>query len=107
MVRTMRIRPIDFSQNLLFTVFKNPIARVLDEARVVGSMEQTVSTLSEATKLDYDTVQSALHHLTKLGLVQPTRMVGNAQAYKFTLENGLQSLPDWTGRLQLGKRRQR
>jgi len=79
----------------------------LDEARVVGSVEQTVSTLSEATKLDYETVQSALGHLTKLGLVQPTRMVGNAQAYKFTLENGLQSLPDWTGRLQLGKRRQR
>jgi Fe2+ or Zn2+ uptake regulation protein len=103
----MRIRPIDFSQNLLLTVFKNPIARVLDEARVVGSVEQTVSTLSEATKLDYDTIQSALQHLTKLGLVQPTRMVGNAQAYKFTLENGLQSLPDWTGRLQLGKRRQR
>jgi predicted transcriptional regulator len=70
-------------------------------------MEQTVSMLSEATKLDYNTVQSALQHLAKLGLVQHTRMVGNAQAYKFNVENELLSLPDWTGRLQLGRRRQR
>jgi hypothetical protein len=107
MVRTMRIRPIDFSRSPLFTVFKNPVARVLDEARRMGNMEQTVSMLSEATKLDNETVQSAIQHLTKLGIVQPTRMVGNAQAYKFNLGNELQSLPDWTGRLQLGKRRQR
>jgi predicted transcriptional regulator len=70
-------------------------------------MEQTVSMLSEATKLDYNTVQSALQHLAKLGLVQPTRMVGNVQVYKFNVENELLSLPDWTGRLQLGRRRQR
>ncbi|HLC11489.1 MAG TPA: hypothetical protein VJL56_06565 [Candidatus Bathyarchaeia archaeon] len=93
-MRTMRITPIDFSQNLLFTAFKNPIARVLDQARIVGSMEQTVSMLSEATKLDIDTVQSALQHLTRLGLVQPTRKVGNAQAYKFNLENKLHSRLD-------------
>ncbi len=103
----MRIRPIDFSQSPLFTVFKNPVARVLDQARIMGNMEHTVSMLSEATKLDYETVQSAIEHLTKLGLVQPTRMVGNAQAYKFNVENELASLPDWTGRLQLGKRRLR
>jgi len=90
----MRITPIDFSQNLLFTAFKNPIARVLDQARIVGSMEQTVSMLSEATKIDIDTVQSALQHLTRLGLVQPTRKVGNAQAYKFNLENKLHSRLD-------------
>jgi len=90
----MRITPIDFSQNLLFTAFKNPIARVLDQARIVGSMEQTVSMLSEATKLDIDTVQSALQHLTRLGVVQPTRKVGNAQAYKFNLENKLHSRLD-------------
>jgi len=57
-------------------------------------MEQTVSMLSEATKLDIDTVQSALQHLTRLGLVQPTRKVGNAQAYKFNLENKLHSRLD-------------
>ena len=92
--RAMRITPIDFSQNLLFTVFKSPIVRVLDQARIVGNMEQTVSMLSEATKLDYNTVQSALQHLTKLGLVQPTQKVGNAQAYKFNLENKLYSRLD-------------
>ena len=70
-------------------------------------MEQTVTMLSETTKLDYETVQSALQHLTKLGLVHPTRMVGNMQAYRFNVENALRALPDWTGRLQLGERRQR
>jgi DNA-binding transcriptional ArsR family regulator len=103
----MRIRPIDFSQGLLYSVFKNPVARVLDEARIVGSMEQTVSMLSESTKLDYETVRSALEHLTRLGLVEPTRRVGNAQAYKFNVENELHSLLDWTVQLQHGKRRQR
>jgi hypothetical protein len=103
----MRIRPIDFSQGLLYSVFKNPVARVLDEARIVGSMEQTVSMLSESTKLDYETVQSAVQHLAKLGLVEPTRMVGNAQAYKFNVENGLHSTVEWTGQLQHSERRQR
>ena len=94
MVRTMRITPIDFSQIPLYSVFKNPIALVLGEAKRVGTVEQTVSMLSAATKLDYNTVESALHHLTKLGLVQPTRKVGNAQAYKFNLENKLYSRLD-------------
>ncbi len=103
----MRIRPIDFSQNTLYTVFKNPIALVLEQGRIAGNMEQTVSTLSEATKLDYETVQSALEHLTRLGLVQPTRKVGNAQSYKFNLENGLHSLLGLTGHVQYARRRQR
>jgi|SRR5216683_3832768 len=103
----MRIRPIDFSQGLLYSVFTNPVARVLDEARIVGNMEQTVSMLSESTKLDYETVRSALEHLAKLGLVEPTRRVGDAQAYKFNVENELHALLDWSGQLQHGKRRQR
>jgi len=106
-VRTMRIRPIDFSQGLLYGVFKNPVALVLDEARIVGNMEQTVSMLSESTKLDYETVQSAVEHLAKLGVVEPTRMVGNAQAYKFKFESRLYSALDWTGRAQHVTRRQR
>src|SRR5712691_1067483 len=105
MVSTMRITPIDFSQNLLFSALRNPIARVLEEARIGGNVEQTVSMLSEATKLDYETVEYALKQLTKLGLAQPTRKVGNAQAYKFNLENGLHSLLGRTGQLQLGKRK--
>jgi len=105
MVRTMRITPIDFSQNLLLGAFKNPIVRVLEEAKMGGNMEQTVSMLSEATKLDYPTVESALQDLTKLGLAHPTRKIGNAQAYKFNLENGLRSLLGRTDQLQLGKRK--
>ena len=103
----MRITPIDFSQNLLLGAFKNPIARVLEEARIGRNMELTVSMLSEATKLDYPTVESALQHLTRLGLAQPTRKVGNAQAYKFNLDNRLQLPVGMTGQLQHGKRIQR
>jgi hypothetical protein len=89
MVRTMRITPIDFSQNAMFAALKYPTRRILDQARIAGSMEQTVPMLSEATKLDIETVQSAILQLTRLGIAQPTRKIGNAQAYKFNLENKL------------------
>jgi len=85
----MRFTPIDFSQNTLLAALNNPTRRVLDQARMVGSMEQTVPMLSEATKLDIGTVQSAILQLTRLGIAQPTRKIGNAQAYKFHLENKL------------------
>src|SRR5467141_3089705 len=96
--------PIDFSQNLLFAVARNPIARVLDQARIAGNVEQTVSMLSEATKLDLETVESALQQLTRLGIAQPTRKVGNMQAYQFNLDNRLQLPVGLIGQLQLGKR---
>ena len=105
-MRTLRITPIDFSQNLLFAVAKSPIARVLDQARIAGNVEQTVSTLSKATKLDLETVQSSLQQLTRLGIAQPTRKVGNLQAYKFNLDNRLQLPLGVTGQLQYGKRMQ-
>ena len=85
----MRITPIDFSQNTLLTALKNPTRRILDQARIAGSMELTVPSLAEATKLDIQTVQSAILQLTRLGIAQPTRKIGNAQAYKFNLENKL------------------
>jgi hypothetical protein len=99
----LRITPIDFSQNLLFAVAKNPIARVLDEARTAGNMEQTVSMLCEATKLDFETVESALEQMTRLGLAHPTGKIGNMQAYTFNLEKGYQSLVGLTGHVQRGK----
>lgn len=105
MVSIMRITPIDFSQNLLFAVAKNPIARVLEHARMAGNVEQTVSMLSEATKLDLETVEPALQQLTRLGVAQPTRKIGTMQAYKFNLESELHSPLDLTSQLQLGKRR--
>ena len=52
-------------------------------------MELTVPALAEATKLDIQSVQSAILQLTRLGIAQPTRKIGNAQAYKFNLENKL------------------
>src|SRR5260370_17790170 len=100
MVRTLRITPIDFSQNLFFAAVKSPMARVLDQARIAGGVEQTVFSLSEATKLDVETVESALQHLTRLGLAQPSRKIGNAQAYKFNLDNNFHSRPGLTTRLQ-------
>src|SRR2546427_13068386 len=100
----MRITPIDFSQNLLLGAFKNPIVRVLEEARMGGNMEQTVSMLSEGTKLDYPTVESALQDQTKLALAHPTRKIGNEQAYKFNLEKGGRPLIGQTDQLQNGKR---
>jgi predicted transcriptional regulator len=101
----LRITPIDFSQNLLFAVAKNPMARVLDHAKIAGNVEQTVSMISEATKLDLETVESALQQLTRLGLAQPTKKIGNMQAYKFNLENKFHSRLGLTSQLQTSSRR--
>jgi len=102
-VRTLKITPIDFSQNLLFAVAKSPMARVLDQARAAGNVEQTVSMLSQATKLDFETIESAVEQMTRLGLAHPTRKIDNMQAYKFNLEKGHQSLVGLTGQVQQGK----
>ncbi|OLE87675.1 MAG: hypothetical protein AUF79_14145 [Crenarchaeota archaeon 13_1_20CM_2_51_8] len=103
----MRITPINFSQNLLFAVTKSPIAQVLDQARTVGNVEQTVSMLCQATKLDFETVECAIKQMTRLELAYPTGKIGNMQAYKFNLEKGHQSLVGLTGQLQQGKQFQR
>ncbi len=89
------------------SLFGGPVARVLDEARIVGNMEQTVSMLSKSTKLDYKTVQTALDRLTQHGMVQKSRRVGNAQTYRFNVENDLQSLLSWAAAYQHGKRNRR
>jgi len=101
----LRKAGIDILSGPLYTVFGNPVARILDQARIVGNMEQTVSMLSEATKLDYKTVQTALGRLSELGLARKSRKIGNAQAYRFNVENELHSLLDWAVQFQHGKRR--
>ena len=106
-VRTLRITPIDFSQNVLFAALKNPMSRVLDQARMAGNVEQTVSMLSEATKLDLETVESAVQQLTRVGLAQPTGKVGNMQAYTFNLDNQLRLPVGATRQLQDAERIQR
>jgi len=91
----------------LSSIFVSPaVARVLDETRIVGNMEQTVSMISNSTKLDYKTVKSVLEHLIGFGLVRKTRKIGNAQAYRFNVENELHDLLDWAAELQHGKHRQ-
>ena len=73
-------------------VFGGPVARVIDEANVVGNMEQTVSMLATSTNLDYKTVKSVLEHLISIGYVKRTRKVGNAQTYRFLVENDMHVL---------------
>ena len=89
------------------SVFGGTVARVLDEARIVGNMEQTVSMLSESTKLDYKTVQTALDRLAKYGMVKKSRRVGNAQTYRFNVENDLHPLLNWAAEFQHSKRNRR
>jgi DNA-binding IclR family transcriptional regulator len=89
------------------SIFRSPTARVLDEARIVGNMEQTVSMLSQATGLDYKTVKNSLQHLIKVGYVRKARKIGNAQAYRFNVENELHDLLEWATQTQHGRPKQR
>jgi hypothetical protein len=74
------------------SIFGGPVARLLDQALIVGNMEQTTSILAESTNLSYKTTKTALQQLEKIGFVAPTRKIGNAQAYKFQVENHLSGL---------------
>ena len=66
-------------------IFNCSIAKVLDQASIVGNMEQTIATLSDITGLSYKTVQTALDKLEERGFVVKTRKIGNAQAYMFNM----------------------
>jgi|WetSurMetagenome_2_1015567.scaffolds.fasta_scaffold947321_1 hypothetical protein len=74
------------------SIFGGPIARLFDQALIVGNAEQTISILSESTNLSYKTIKEALHKMVEMGFVIPTRKIGNAQAYKFHVENHMSSL---------------
>jgi hypothetical protein len=74
------------------SIFGGPIARLFDQAYIVGNSEQTISMLSESTNLSYKTTKDALMKLVNMGFVIPTRRIGNAQAYKFHVENHMSSL---------------
>jgi DNA-binding MarR family transcriptional regulator len=95
---------LDSFEGPFSSIFRSPTARVLDEARIVGNMEQTVSMLSESTSLDYKTVKNVLQHLIKVGYVRKGRRIGNAQSYRFNVENELHDLLDWATTMQHGKR---
>ena len=55
-------------------------------------MEQTVSILAESTNQSYKTTKAALEKLEKMGFVAKTRKIGNAQAYRFLVENHLNGI---------------
>ncbi len=74
------------------SIFGGPTARLLDQALIVGNMEQTITILAESTNLSYKTTKTALEKLEKMGFVAKTRKIGNAQAYRFLVENHLNGL---------------
>lgn len=88
-------------------IFGNTVAKVLDQALIVGDMEQTLGMLSESTDLSYKTVQRAVEHLEALGLMRQTRRIGNARAYSFAVErlqDLLRSGQDFAFRLERAER---
>jgi hypothetical protein len=74
------------------SIFGGPEARLFDQALIVGKMEQTISILAESTNLSYKTTKAALEKLIKMGFVVQTRKIGNAQAFKFNVENHMSQL---------------
>jgi hypothetical protein len=89
----------------LTSLFGNPqgraIAKVLDQAVLVGTMEQTVRMLADSTNLDYKTIQKCLRILEKRRFVQKSRKVGNAQTYRFNIGNDLHDLVRFARKIQL------
>lgn len=86
-------------------VFGGPVARVLDQARIVGNMEQTVPMLAESTGLTFKTVQKATAKLVKYGFVKRSRKISNAQTYRFDVEHDLHELLAWADHVNLKQMR--
>jgi DNA-binding transcriptional regulator YhcF (GntR family) len=84
----------------LFSVFGSPVAKVLDQAMLVGNMEQTISILADSTGLHFKTVKGVVDQLVTKGFMEKTRRIGNAQAYKFKVENDLHELIEWATKYQ-------
>jgi hypothetical protein len=74
------------------SIFGGPVARLFDQALIVGKMEQTIAILADSTNLSYKTTKEALEKLITMGFVTPTRKIGNAQAYQFQVENHMSGL---------------
>ena len=87
-------------QGPLASIFGNAQARVLDQSMIVGNMEQTVSMLAESTGLSFKTVQSIVKTFVSKGFMSPTRKIGNAQAYRFNVENDLHEMIEWATKYQ-------
>lgn len=70
-------------------------ARILDQALLLGNGEFTISNLAEGTGLSYKTVQSYLKHLESIEWVVSSRKMGNAQTYRFNVENQMTNFIKW------------
>ncbi len=92
-------------EGVLTQIFGGPVAKVLDQAAYVGSMEQTIPMLVESTGLSFKTAQKAVLELNKLGLVKQSRKIGNAQTYGFDVRNDLHELIAWTEKLKINRLR--
>jgi hypothetical protein len=84
----------------LSSIFGNAEARVLDQSMIVGNMEQTISMLTESTGLSFKTVQSVVKKFVERKFMTPTRKIGNAQAYRFNVENELHEMIEWASKYQ-------
>lgn len=70
-------------------------ARILDQALLLGNGEFTISHLADGTGLSYKTVQSYLKHLESIKWVAASRKMGNAQTYRFNVENHMNNFIKW------------
>lgn len=90
-----------FDAGPLATIFQGePKARILDQALLIGNAEFTASILAEGTDLSFKTVKTFLEHLADLKWVTPTRRMGNAQAYRFNVENHMSDFIIWATSFQ-------
>lgn len=86
------------------SIFGGPVARLIDQAFIVGNMEQTVGILADSTNLSYKTTKKAMDKIEKMGYLNPTRKIGNAQAYKFRIENHMSDLLKCGQKLQRSRK---
>ena len=85
----------------LARLFPCPTARILDQALLVGKMEQTIPMLGESTNLSYKTVEKVVKMLVSQGLMEKGRRIGNANTYVFQTENHLSQLLACASDMQL------
>jgi len=87
----------------LTQLFKNPVARILDQSVIVGRMEQTISMFKESTNLSYKTVAKEVTRLTEMGYMEEGRKIGNAKTYRFRIDNHLSQLIICAQKMQLDR----
>ncbi len=81
-------------------LFISPTARILDQASLVGHMEQTVGMLAESANLTHMKTREIVWRLRKQGLIRKGRRQGRTQTYRFNVEKEpLKSLILWATRV--------